>query len=388
MGADIKNLRQEGSRRWVKKGLARLDEESFESALEAFHRAYELDPESADAARHFAHELYMHGKSEEAEKLVRKSLEKGPDPGLYRILAAILLDESARIGEVELLIEEVRTTCRDERTASIIQGHLELERNKPEIAVDLFNKVLDEDPENNTEASEGLARALNLIGIDLSEKGANEEAIFTFKKAADLDPWWSAPHVNLGNCFCALGRNDAARRAYTRGIRLEPDNQQARFNMGRLLCEEGDLTGAEAEFLEVLDIDPEYPDANAELGRIYSLLSRFDLAIDKFQRELELNPDSVPCICNLGIACICSGKQEEGEKYLLKAVETEEDPFTLYTLAGLYATQDRTSDALAMLERAAKTDSPWLAEYLREDDKFESMNNLPGFKLLLETLSK
>jgi tetratricopeptide (TPR) repeat protein len=381
----VVNINEAASERWLKRGVSLLDDESYEDALDSFRRAYELNPDSVDAIHYLAQELFMQGDAQEAEKLLRHGLEVKPTTGIYRTLAAILMDDPERVGQINNIIRTVREDLNDEKIADLVEGHFRIETNDGERAAELFQRVLDSEPDND-EAEEGLARALNLIGINLSEAGHNEEAMFVFRKAIGLDPWCSAPHVNLGNCFCATGKNIRARRSYQRGIELEPDNPQAHFNLARLLVDESEFGTAESEFFKVLDIDPGYSDVHAELGRLYSLQGRFDLAIRNYEKELESNPDCVPCVCNLAIAYICTGEFDSGERLLKKALDIEEDPFTLYTLAGLYASLNRDLDSISLLERAATLRPSWLCDYLRSDEKFNNIRANPRFAEMLESL--
>ncbi len=383
----ITELRERGSRIWINRGIEHLDVEAYEAALEAFKRAYELDPQSPQAVQYLAQELYFQGKPAEAERLLKDAIDVSSDVLLYRTLCAIVLEDSSRRDEALEIIKKVRNVCGDEKTAVILEAHYEIENNNGARALYLFQSILDSDPKNQ-EASEGVARALNLIGIDLSESGKNEEAIFTFKRAIEFDPLWSAPQVNLGNCYCNIGDTERARSAYLHGIELEPDNPQAHFNIARLYADEENYDAAESELLEILDIEPAYPDIHFELGRIYSLQGRFAESVEQYEMELKANPDCIPCLCNLAIAYINGGLVDEGEKTLKKALGIEEDPFTLYTLAGLYATMDRESDSITLLERAAGFKPTWLVDYLRTDEKFDRLRENPRFNAVLLTLAQ
>ena len=380
------NFRAEGARRWIDRGLGYLDDDSYDAALHAFSKAYEIDPDSPDAILNLAQELYMQGRFEESEKMVRRGLKIKPGVEMYRILAAILLEDGNRVEEISSIVKNVRETCGDKHSADLLEAHYQLEKNNLEKSIYLFQSVLDSEPENE-EALEGVARALNLLGIDKSEAGFHSEAVFLFKKALRLDPRWSAPHVNLGNCYSSLGKIESAINAYLDGIELEPDNPQAHFNLARILVEQNRFDEAESELIDVLEIDPHYPDAHAELGQIQNYRGKFLSAIDHFQKELDLNPESVPCLCNMAIACICCGKASDGEEMLKRALKIKEDPFTLYTLAGLYASLQRDTDSLSMLERAARYKPSWLPEYLRADEKFDRFKTNPRFVEMLSCLA-
>ena len=71
----IENLHEAGSRRWFRRGMEYLDEEAFGAALDAFRRAYQLDPRSVEAIHYYAQELYMQGKIGKAERLARRGLK-------------------------------------------------------------------------------------------------------------------------------------------------------------------------------------------------------------------------------------------------------------------------------------------------------------------------
>jgi tetratricopeptide (TPR) repeat protein len=382
----IVKIKEAASNRWLKRGVKLLDEESYEAALAAFRRAVDSDPDSTEAIHYLSQELFMQGDTEESEKLLRRGIEIKPTVGMYRTLAAILMDNPERIAEIKSIISSVRDELEDCKNADFIEGHLEIENDNGARAAELFLHVLETEPDDS-EALEGLSRALNLIGIDMSEANRNEEAMFVFKRSIDLDPYCSAPYVNIGNCFCAIGKYKRARSAYMKGIELDPDNPQAHFNLARLLADNSEFELAEAEFLDVLEIEPDYPDAHAELGRLFSLQGRFIPAIEHYRKELDLNPNCMPCICNLAIAYICTGKVIDGEQLLKKALEIEEDPFTLYTLGGLYASLNRDTDSIAMLERAATLRPAWLFEYLRSDEKFNNIRSNPRFAAVLKFLA-
>ncbi len=50
----ITEFRERGSRIWINRGIEHLDMEAYEAALEAFKRAYELDPHSPEAVQYLA----------------------------------------------------------------------------------------------------------------------------------------------------------------------------------------------------------------------------------------------------------------------------------------------------------------------------------------------
>ena len=129
----------------------------------------------------------------------------------------------------------------------MVEAEIRLEANRLDEAGAAAEEVL-----ANPEASPGahdagravLARVFNQAGIRLADGGDPEAALFAFRRAADLDPDWSAPRSNLGAAFEAIGRLDRAEPAYQQAVDSDPDSPAARFNLARLLRLRGDLGGA------------------------------------------------------------------------------------------------------------------------------------------------
>src|SRR5206468_838116 len=119
-------------------------------------------------------------------------------------------------------------------------------------------------------------------GLELVHAGRDEEALFAFKRASDLDAEWAAPMVNLGAAFARLGRAARARSAWERALVLDPDNAAARHNLAddRVACAatleaSDDLRGAARLLEAALAVDPAHPLAHARLGQVYARLGRY-----------------------------------------------------------------------------------------------------------------
>jgi tetratricopeptide (TPR) repeat protein len=200
----------------------------------------------------------------------------------------------------------------------------------------------------------GLARAENGRAIALSEAGKDSEAAFAFKRAADLDPRFAPPHVNLGALLQRMGRPRRARAHYRRALALHPGNGVAHFNLGLLHRGEGDLAGAERAFDAALSADPPHPHARRELAITCAERGDYAQAIHHFEEELRLSrrPDAW-VYANLGLAYARAGDRARAKDALLEALRLDADhAHALTNLAALYAAEGRAREAAVLLRRA------------------------------------
>ena len=74
-------------------------------------------------------------------------------------------------------------------------------------------------------------------------------------------------------------------------------------NLGIAYFKTGDEKHAEESFLEALRAAPQDPIASSELGVLYRHQGRFDEAKTTYTESLQLHPENLPLIKNLGILC-------------------------------------------------------------------------------------
>ena len=326
-------------------GRARAQQHRFEEAEDLLRRAMVRRPHSATAAATLARVLGLHlDRPNEAFELLHRALEKNPDAApLHVIRGELLLEEGAFL---------------DARAA--------------------FGRVLDQDLADEA-ARAGLARSYNLEGITLSDRGEDDPAIFAFKRAADLDPAWSGPCVNLGVVFGRLGKNQKAVEAYERALEREPANPVAHFNLGAAQLRLGNHQDALMALELTLEICPEYPRVRTALGNLLAERGDFDRAIALLLEEIEIGAADAQSWTSLGLAYVCSGNSQRGERCLLDAIALDARHFNAYhTLAALFVAQKRLEEAEAIL-RAAHAEDPEQAARIFSDRQFENVQGLDRF---------
>ena len=79
----------------------------------------------------------------------------------------------------------------------------------------------------------------NNFGAELVKQGKLDEAIVEFQRAVELDPDYTAAHLNLGYVYERSGRFEESITEYRKTIALEPTNFSACNNLGVLYDKKG-----------------------------------------------------------------------------------------------------------------------------------------------------
>ena len=144
------------------------------------------------------------------------------------------------------------------RAESWLQAGLAAEqRGDEEVAVDSYRRALSFDP-----AHPG---ALLNLGNLLFGRGQMRSACELYRAATRAAPTYPEAWYNLANVLDDLSHADAAVNAYKTAIELEPDYADAHFNLALLWEKEGRRADALLHWKAFLNLDPESP--SAEIAR-------------------------------------------------------------------------------------------------------------------------
>jgi tetratricopeptide (TPR) repeat protein len=150
----------------------------------------------------------------------------------------------------------------------------------------------------------------NLWGLLLYEDNQNPEAAKKFKRAIDLKPNSSMPHMNLGLSYSEAGDTTRAIEEIKKAIKLDPDNKFAYLNLGNILANQGKYKKATEMFKIALEIDRYYAPAYSMWGLCFRYQNNLDSAIVLSNIAVDLAPNSQIAIHNLGVC------YEANEDYL------------------------------------------------------------------------
>jgi non-specific serine/threonine protein kinase len=349
------------------------------------------------------------------------------------------------LGTSEITEIEAYETQSVEAYESFSRGMINLRtgsRDSLDRAIHYFEKAAEMDP-NYAGAWAALSAAYDLKGGFLSIPELSQKAVEFAQKAVKLNPRLSHAHQFLGGAYNTLGRYDEAIAEIGEAVRLEPNNAGAHGSLARAywigkgMVEEaiveldhavainpqagysylqlvflhtlaGNYTRAEAAAEHAIELQEKYISgkeglqvvgAHTRLGYCYYRQSRYDEAIQEYERELEFLQSSDHALRDrslteleqkLGAAYLRKGMTEESGQHFKNAIKRFEqrlgkgsdDPFTKYYIACLYSLKGDADKALKYLGESlgslraintlrAKSDPDF--ENLREDSRFREL---------------
>lgn len=120
-------------------------------------------------------------------------------------------------------------------------------------------------------------------------------AVSNFTKALQLDPEFMNTYDNLGLCYEALGKYDAAIKTYQEAIRRNLQKASPSpwppLNLGTLLIKLQRLEEAEPLLRESLGYDPRFPQAHYQLGLLLEKQKKDSAAVEELRQAATLKPD-------------------------------------------------------------------------------------------------
>ena len=178
------------------------------------------------------------------------------------------------------------------------------------------------------------------------------------KKALELDDSLAEAHASLG--LIATEELDLNRgvKEQERAIQLNPNYATAHHWLGLALATLRQSDRSIAELKRALELDPLSMIINADFSIIYLYAGRYDAAEAQARKTLEIDPRSFVAHYYLGAALQLTSRLKEAIPEFQKAVELNNDPYSIAMLAQAYARNGQTDEArklLAHLNEMAKS---------------------------------
>lgn len=143
-------------------------------------------------------------------------------------------------------------------------------------------------------------------------KVQSKDAVAVLTKAAMLLPNDAEAHNNLGAALTDTGAFENAVPSFKRALQINPDYLEANSNLGSALKGLGRLEEAVASYRRALQINPNYADAHNNLGVTLTELGQLEEAIASCRRAIQLKSDDATARLNLSVALLSAGQFSEG----------------------------------------------------------------------------
>lgn len=167
--------------------------------------------------------------------------------------------------------------------------------------------------------SEDLKAAL-VKGNTLFNEGKYEEAIAAYQNIIAANPGVYIVYKNVGNCYFQMQKYELAEQAYQKILEKDPQNAEAMLLIGNSYANRGENERAmdwygRIDFEKITD-----PTALFNIGSTYYKQSKLDEALKYYRRAVELQPDFLDAVYQLGLVNLAMNKSAEAmaafESYL------------------------------------------------------------------------
>ncbi len=228
-------------------GLALLDKDRRQEAVDEFHRAMKIDAEDYGAHNNLGMALADEGQTEEAVAEFRRTIQMQPDfAAAHNNLGSAL----ANAGRTNEALAEFRLAAK----------------LQPDYAL-----------------------AHNNLGRLLAQMGLTQEAIAESETTLKLQPGLVNTRFNLAGLLAQEGKTDEAMEQYQMVTNAMPRFVEARYDLATLLYRRGRTDEAIAQLQSVLVIQPDFAPARRALGLIaWDLATSPDDAKRNGRKALEL----------------------------------------------------------------------------------------------------
>lgn len=224
-----------------------------------------------------------------------------------------------------------------------------------------------------------------------SHNFAHEEAINEFVKAIAKDPNHSVAYEQLALVQFHLGLFDEALKNAQKSLELDPGNFRARRFIGETLLFQGNYNSALKEFEKIpVNFAPQFTQSIKALNLFY--LNEEEKALEILNTNLKDDPNNPYFNSVYAIMMASEGQNIEAEKKMKLAFENSRGfihVHHIYYYLGIASSiMNDKKEAVAWLEKAAKTGFPNYPLFLSEPNLF----NLKGYQkydeLLIELKEK
>ena len=151
-------------------------------------------------------------------------------------------------------------------------------------------------------------------GIDYSENGDTQKALYEFNRTIEYKPDFVAAYFYRGNVYDTIKEYEKALADFNKAIILNPDFPEVYINRGRIFTELGDTNRAIADFEKAIELGFDAAETYNNRGFAYVSRGDYDRAISDYSKAIQLMPDDAQLYINRGL---CFQKKEDPIKALV-----------------------------------------------------------------------
>jgi tetratricopeptide (TPR) repeat protein len=291
-------------------------------AIDAYKKAYALDPKSPVIGERLAEMYWKSQRTKEAEAEAKAILARDPnDVQSRRLLGRIYLrslgDFSVGNGQSEMVgkaIEQYKEIYRldpADTESALWLARLYRLKNEHDRAEQVLREILRNDPENEA----GIEQLTQL----LLDQGKATEAV-TLLEAETAHTQSPTLLDLLGDAYTQAHDLPKAESAYRKAAEIEPSELSHQRGLGQTLMEEEKFADALVVYQKLTDMMPDDPDVYLRISQIYRALGQLDKAEENLVRARQYSPGSLEVMYNEAKLYEAQGRFEDAIRVLSDAV--------------------------------------------------------------------
>src|SRR5690348_2018689 len=290
-------------------------------SIDAYKKAYALDPKSPVIGERLA-EMYwkaqrLHEAITEAQEILKRTPDDVPTRRLLgRIYLRSLgdLSSSAQSGMADRAIEQYREVWRLDPTDSesaLWLSRLYRLRNEHDKAEEVLRGLLKQDPENEA--------AVEQLTQLLLDEGKSADAVSLLEGITSRTPSPALLDL-LGDAYTQTHELEKAEAAYRKAVELDASELSHERGLGQTLLAEEKYSDALVVYQKLVDLMPDDSDVYLRLAQIYRELHQLDHAEENLLKARQYAPGSVEVMYNEAMLYEAQGRYEDAIRVLSDAV--------------------------------------------------------------------
>jgi tetratricopeptide (TPR) repeat protein len=310
--------------------MGHLFEQQFEAssqpefatqAIDAYKKAYALDPKSAVIGERLAEMYWKAQRVHEAVTEAQDLLKRDPnDLPTRRLLGRIYLrslgdlSSTAQSDMAQRAIEQYKEVYRLDPTDSesaLWLARLYRLRNEHDKAEEVLRSLLKEDPENDP--------AVEQLTQLLLDEGKSADAVSLLEGITSRNPSPTLLDL-LGDAYTQTHDLSKAEGAYRKAVELDPSELSHQRGLGQTLLAEEKYPDALTVYLKLADLMPDDSDVYLHLAQIYRELHQLEHAEEYLLKARQYAPGSVEVMYNEAMLYEAQGRFEDAIRVLSDAV--------------------------------------------------------------------
>ena len=291
------------------------------SAIEAYKKAYALDPKSPIIGERLAEMYWKAQRIKEAVAEAQELLKRNPeDVQSRRLLGRIYLrslgDLSSGNGQSETVgraIEQYREIYRldpSDTESALWLARLYRLKNDHDKAEQVLKNILKSDPENEL--------AVEQLTQLLMDEGKAPEAVTLLEGITAHSPTPVLLDL-LGDAYTQAHDLAKAEQAYRKAQELDPSELSHQRGLGQILLAEEKYAEALAVYQKLSDLMPDDSDVYLRIAQIYRELHQLDKAENNLVKARQYAPGSLEVMYNEAMLYQAQGRFEDAIRVLSDA---------------------------------------------------------------------